>query len=175
LKRSFEEVQTPHGTVDNLYRAQSLRPHTMLAHDILYRSVLHHPGNSLPPWFLECVAVYTSLLNRCTYALTHHAANMRRLLGDEKRFLDLLEAVKTGELTGVFSAKEEALLGYTEKLTFSPADIESEDVEALRRAGAADGEILEVNQVCACFNYANRVINGLGVTLGDDVIGYYTE
>ena len=81
LKRSFEEVQTPHGTVDNVYRAQSLRPHTMLAHDILYRSVLHHPGNSLPPWFLECVAVYTSLLNRCTYALTHHTTNLRRLLG----------------------------------------------------------------------------------------------
>jgi len=50
-----------------------------------------------------------------------------------------------------------------------------DDVAALRVAGCSDGEILEVNQVCAYFNYSNRLLNGLGVTTEGDVIGYYTD
>ena len=49
------------------------------------------------------------------------------------------------------------------------------DVEALRAAGATDGEILETNQVCCYFNYVNRSLNGLGVTLAGDVVGYYAD
>jgi alkylhydroperoxidase family enzyme len=48
------------------------------------------------------------------------------------------------------------------------------DIEDLHAAGAEDGEILEVNQVCAYFNYSNRLLNGLGVTTQGDVIGYYS-
>jgi alkylhydroperoxidase family enzyme len=44
-------------------------------------------------------------------------------------------------------------------------------VDVLRRAGATDGEILEANQVVSYFNYANRVLNGLGVTTEGDVLG----
>ena len=33
---------------------------------------------------------------------------------------------------------------------------------ALREAGWDDGEILEINQVCAYFAYANRTVLGLG-------------
>jgi len=51
--------------------------------------------------------------------------------------------------------------------------MEKTDVDALRTAGCDDGEILEVNQVCAYFNYSNRLLNGLGVTTEGDVIGYY--
>ena len=47
------------------------------------------------------------------------------------------------------------------------------DIERLREAGADDGEILEVNQVCAYFNYSNRILNGLGVITRGDVVGYY--
>ena len=49
------------------------------------------------------------------------------------------------------------------------------DIVALLAAGADDGEILEVNQVCAYFNYSNRILNGLGVTTKGDIIGYYRE
>ena len=49
------------------------------------------------------------------------------------------------------------------------------DVVALRAEGSDDGEILEVNQVCAYFNYSNRLLNGLGVSTEGDVIGYYRD
>ena len=37
------------------------------------------------------------------------------------------------------------------------------------------GEILEVNQVCAYFNYSNRLLNGLGVSMDGDSVGYYQD
>jgi len=60
LLEMYELVKTPHGTVDNVMRAHSLRPHTMKGHVTLYRSVLHHPDNTVPFWFLEVVASYTA-------------------------------------------------------------------------------------------------------------------
>ena len=64
---------------------------------------------------------------------------------------------------------------YTEKLTISPGKVEATDVEDAKSEGATEGEILEVNQVCAYFCYSNRTINGLGVTLTGDTVGYYKE
>ena len=173
LREIYDEVKSPHGTVDNVYLAHSLRPHTLRAHDQLYRSVLHDGDNTLPAWFLEVVSVYTSLLNGCDYAVTHHFANVRRLLQDEARSAKVFEALRRARPQEAFAGKELALLQYTEKLTLKPASVRRADIEGLRESGADDGQILEVNQVCACFNYANRLLSGLGVGLGEDTIGYY--
>jgi uncharacterized peroxidase-related enzyme len=175
LKQAYDKVRTPHGTVDNVMRVHSLRPHTMEGHLALYRSVLHHPDNKLPLWFLECVAVATSLLNRCDYSFAHHWTNARNLVGDEARAAEILQALRDDRPERVFAGKELALLRYARKLTRSPGDLERADVEACREAGADDGEVLEVNQVCAYFNYSNRVLNGLGVDTEGDTVGYYTE
>jgi alkylhydroperoxidase family enzyme len=51
--------------------------------------------------------------------------------------------------------------------------MEKSDADLLRNAGCDDGEILEVNQVVAYFNYSNRLLNGLGVTTEGDAVGYY--
>ena len=65
-----------------------------------------------------------------------------------------------------------ALLEYTEKLTRTPNAIEKSDVDALRAAGWDDRSITDAAQVCAYFNYINRIAEGLGVDdeewLGDD-------
>jgi alkylhydroperoxidase family enzyme len=58
------------------------------------------------------------------------------------------------------------------KLTLEPQKMEEADVEAARAAGASDAEIFEANQVCAYFNYSNRLLNGLGVTTQGDILGY---
>ncbi len=173
VQEMFDLVRTPHGTVDNVMRVHSLRPHTMQGHVSLYRSVLHNPDNTLPFWFLEVVASYTSILNRCSYSLTHHFTNVRRLLGDETRADAIYAALESDRLEAEFAGKELALLRYAGKLTVAVGEMASGDYAALRAAGCDDGEILEVNQVCAYFNYSNRLLNGLGVTTQGDVIGYY--
>ena len=175
LKEAYDLAKTPAGTVDNVMRIHSHRPHTMVGHLTLYRSVLHHQDNTLPLWFLEAVGVFTSLLNNCEYSFKHHCTNMRRLLEDDERFASIETALRGQAPEAAFSGKELALMRYTEKLTISPGKVEAADVEAAKSAGATDGEILEVNQVCAYFCYSNRTINGLGVTLAGDSVGYYKE
>ncbi len=175
LRELYERVTTPHGTVDNVMRAHSLRPETMEGHLVLYRSVLHNPANTLPFWFLEVVASYASMTNRCAYSLTHHWANARRLIRDEARAEAIHAALAAARPQDAFDGKERALLDYARKLTAQVGDMVAADVAALRAAGCDDGEILEVNQVCAYFNYSNRLLNGLGVTTEGDVIGYYKD
>lgn len=175
LAQAYEKVKTPHGTVDNVMKAHSLRPHTMEGHVTLYRSVLHNPDNTLPFWFLEVVASYVSMLNRCDYSLTHHFANAKRLMDDPARAEAVRLALLDRAPERVFEGRELALLRYAGKLTTDVAHMVKADVDALRAEGCDDGQILEVNQVCAYFNYSNRLLNGLGVTTEGDVIGYYKD
>ncbi len=166
-------ARTPHGTVDNVMRVHSLRPETLEGHVVLYRSVLHNEANTLPFWFLEAVATYVSLTNRCHYSTTHHAANMRRLMDDATKAEAAYAALACGHPEIAFAGKELALLEYARKLTAEVGDMCAEDIQILRDHDVEDGEILEVNQVCAYFNYSNRLLNGLGVTTDGDTVGYY--
>ncbi len=173
LKAMLDTARTPHGTVDTVMRVHSLRPATMEGHVTLYRSVLHSDDNVLPFWFLEVVASYTSILNDCTYSLTHHFMNVRNLLKDQPRSDRIFTALKAHRPEDEFDGKELALLRYAAKLTTNVGKMVTSDFEALKIAGCEDGEILEVNQVCAYFNYSNRLLNGLGCTTEGDVVGYY--
>jgi uncharacterized peroxidase-related enzyme len=175
LHELYERVKTPHGTIDNVMKVHSLRPHTMAGHLALYKSVLHDPGNTMPLWFLETVAAYVSMTNNCAYSLAHHWRNAAALIGDAKRAASILGALEADRPGDAFSGKELALLHYARKLTAEVGAMARADIESLRAAGADDGEILEVNQVCAYFNYSNRLLNGLGVTTEGDSIGYYNE
>ena len=91
---------------------------------------------------------------------------------DQPRADAIFRALKAGRPEEVFADKELALLRYVRSLTVSPQTARREDIEALRAEGASDGEILEANQVCAYFNYSNRLLNGLGVTTAGDALGY---
>ena len=75
----------------------------------------------------------------------------------------------------VLQGKDLALMRYAGKLTKTPGEMVAEDVLFAKREGASDEEILEVNQVCAYFNYSNRTLNGLGVSTEGDIIGYYQK
>lgn len=171
----YELVKTPHGTVDNVMRAHSLRPHTMKGHVTLYRSVLHHENNTLPFWFLEVVASYTSFLNNCSYSFSHHFTNAVNLINDQEKSDKIMAAFEARQPEQVFSGKELAFLQYTEALTVNVASIERAIFDQMKAVGCDDGEILEVNQVVAYFSYSNRLLNGLGVTTEGDTVGFYKE
>jgi alkylhydroperoxidase family enzyme len=85
------------------------------------------------------------------------------------------DALLNDRTDDVFKGKELALLGYARNLTLDPASLTAASIDALREAGASDGEILEVNQVAGYFAYANRVVLGLGVTLDGEVRAEQTE
>ena len=137
----------------------------------LYKSVLHHRGNCLPKWLLETIGIYVSLLNGCGYCVEHHRAGLSRLLKDEARVAAIRAALETDSWTGIFEPGEIAILEYVGQLTRAPAQVAETSIEALRRSGLDDGEILEVNQVASYFAYVNRTVLGLGVTTDGDILG----
>jgi uncharacterized peroxidase-related enzyme len=175
LRETYEKVTSPHGTVDNVMKVHSLQPKTMLGHLAVYKSILHNPDMTLPVWFLEVIASYTSMINSCDYSLTHHFSNARHLIGDDECADRVYAALKEGRPESEFEGKELALLNYAAKLTRDVGKMSESDFRSAIDAGATDREILEVNQVVAYFNYSNRVLNGLGATTAGDVVGYYGE
>jgi len=172
LRQLYDRVKGPGDKIDNVMKIHSLRPHTMEGHSALYKSVLHHTGNTMPVWFLECLGIYTSLANKCDYSVAHHFAGLTRLLKDEARAQTIYKALATAAPEKVFEGARLALLRYVRKLTLEPQAMVEADIAAMRAAGASDAEIFEANQVCAYFNYSNRLLNGLGVTTKGDVLGY---
>jgi len=56
-----------------------------------------------------------------------------------------------------------ALLEYCVRLTLAPAKCSEFDVVSLRGHGYSDEAISDAVQVCAYFNYMNRIADGLGV------------
>lgn len=180
LKAALDEARTPHGTVDNVMRVHALRPSTMRGHVRLYRAVLHDEANTLPMWLQETLASYVSALNDCAYSFANHWANARHLilneLAEDAAFADGAEAaIKADRPEQAFDGAALAMLRYAKKLTKTPGDMAESDLDAMRDHGVDDGEILEVNQIVGYFNYVNRLLNGLGVTLEGDVIGYYRD
>ncbi len=172
LKTLYDRVSGPDNTVDNIMMTHSLRPHSMEGHMALYKNVLHHSGNKIPKWFLEVLGVWVSALNRCGYCVEHHFSGLQRLLGDSARgdaIRAAIEARRPGDAP--LDAAQIVAMGYARKLTEAPADLLEADVIALRDAGWDDGEILEINQVCAYFSYANRTVLGLGCSTDGDVLG----
>lgn len=174
LLEVLDLARTPHGTVDNVMRVHSLRPATMRGHVELYRAALHNDANTLPTWLQETISSYVSILNKCDYSLANHWANARHLIGDEEKANKIEQALQNHNPREFFEGAELALLNYAEKLTLSPGKMCAADIEDMRDAGLDDGQILEANQIIGYFNYANRCLNGLGVTTSGDIVGYYS-
>lgn len=172
LKKIYDKVTGPNGQVDNVLQIHSLRPHTLEGHMSLYKTVLHHPRNELPKWFLEAIGVLVSLLNDCSYCAKHHAAGMKRLLAkDPEKYEACVEQLHRDHPAEPFTEAEQAALEYARKLTLAPGFVEDCDLQPMREAGYGDGEIFEVNQVASYFAYANRTVTGLGVHTEGEELG----
>lgn len=170
LKKLYQQVAAPDGSVDQILQAHSLRPHTLSGHMALYKNALHHSGNSVPKWFLELLGVYVSLLNQCAYCVAHHFEGLKRLLKDDDHAYRMLDNLRANQLEPFEKSQQLALI-YTRTLTETPSKVSESLVEDLRSAGWQDGEILEINQVVSYFAYANRTVLGLGCSHKDETLG----
>ncbi|WP_444995578.1 carboxymuconolactone decarboxylase family protein [Aliikangiella sp. IMCC44359] len=171
LLKLYQRVAGPDNNVDNILMSHSLRPHTLEGHMALYKNVLHHNANQLEKHWLEAIGVYVSLLNQCEYCVEHHYQGYARLINDNERAQKVRQAMERGQLSQVFQANEITLFEYAKKLTLTPTQLTENDINIMREAGYDDGCILEINQVAAYFNYANRTVLGLGVATAGDILG----
>jgi AhpD family alkylhydroperoxidase len=135
LKQLYDRIKGPGNTVDNIMMAHSLRPHGMEGHMALYKNVLHHYANTVPPWFLETLGVYVSALNGCAYCVDHHSAGLKRLLKDDARHDALHAALVADTPETVLDGRDLAAVRYARLLTRDPAAVTETAIAALRDAG----------------------------------------
>ena len=77
----------------------------------------------------------------------------------------MTQAVLADWRTAPIDDKLKAMLGYLEKLTLSPADIQPADVAALTAAGIEKQAMLEAIYVCALFNMIDRIADALNFAI----------
>jgi len=93
--------------------------------------------------------------------VVHHGRGLRRLLKDD----ELFDAISADWRKAGLSEKREAMLSFAVKLTHTPGDMTPDDTVALRSAGFSDRDILDIVEVTAYYAYANRVADGLGISI----------
>lgn len=173
LQTVYDQVLSPNGQLDNLYRGFSLSSQTILPADDLYKAVLHHDNNVLSKCFAEQIGTYVAVMAGCDYAKAHHGQNFVALSHNSDQAHQTIAALTTGRLEACGTEKEVLVLKYVRKLCLHPADTAESDIQTLRSAGWTDTEISEIVQVVAMFSYFVRVINGTGITLGNEKPGLY--
>jgi len=95
--------------------------------------------------------------------VTHHRRGLRRLLRDD----DLAQRIEDDFESAGLSDKRLAMLRYALKLTNDPGSMVESDIEAMRRLGFSDTDILHVAEVTGYYAYTNRIAAGLGIPLED--------
>mgnify|MGYP005667604303 FL=1 len=172
VKTLYDRVKGPDNNVDNIMMMHSLRPHSMEAHMTMYKYVLHHTGNNIPKWCLETLGVWVSRLNDCDYCVEHHFSGLTRLLSDDAKSASIRQAIEARNIDlAPLNDAQKVAMEYARQVTRDPGGMQEHIVHQLRDAGYSDGEVLEINQVTAYFNYANRTVLGLGCSIDGDIVG----
>lgn len=160
LKALYAEVRRRRGRVSNVMKVHSLDPESMRLHLDLYLHLMFGKS-TLTRAQREMIAVVVSETNGCRYCVTHHGEALLAHVHDKA----LLEGLKRNLESSNLTNKDFAMLRYAVKLTRSPGEVSEKDLEELWRNGLTDEEILRVNLITSYFNFANRVVSGLGVPL----------
>ena len=74
----------------------------------------------------------------------------------------MVAAVLKDWRTAPVNERVRSILGFLEKLTVSPAEVEQRDIEPMRSAGLSDKAIEEAIYVCFLFSVMDRLADALG-------------
>ncbi len=80
-----------------------------------------------------------------------------------------MDALLENPETAPLDEPTQALVRYAETLTRHPSKTGPEDIERLRSAGFSDAAIHDAAQTIGYFNYINRIAEGLGVDLEEEM------
>ncbi len=88
-----------------------------------------------------------------------HENDLRSVVESDAQRRAVQEDYRAAGLT----PREVALLDFAVKLTQSPSGLRKDDLDALRRHGLTDAQIVDAVHCISYFNFINRVLDGLGV------------
>src|SRR5437773_2149473 len=88
-----------------------------------------------------------------------HEKDLRSAVPSEEQ----ARAVQEDYCSAGLPPRETALLDFAVKLTRSPWVMSRDDLDALRRHGFSDEQLVDAVHCIGYFNFINRVLDGLGV------------
>ncbi|HEX9356735.1 MAG TPA: peroxidase-related enzyme [Streptosporangiaceae bacterium] len=112
----------------------------------------------------ELIAAYVSGLNACRYCHGVHTATAQVFGMPE----DTMSALLADIGTALVPERMKPLLRYVGKLTLTPAKTTPRDAGAVLAAGFQEQALHDAVAVCGLFNMMNRLVEGLGITAGED-------
>lgn len=160
LKIYYKKYGDPFEGVPNILKALSLNPESLRHHYDLFKH-LTTGKSGLSRMQREMIGIVVAKSNGCDYCLRHHKKSLYQLTKNPF----LIGAVEEDFHGADIPQKDIAMLEYAAKLTARPSAVEKKDIDELRKAGFKDVDILDIAQVTAYYNYADRIAAGLGVEL----------
>jgi uncharacterized peroxidase-related enzyme len=153
----FAAARKMFGFIPNFYVAQTLRPDLIEAQSQLVGALLIHEG-SLSRRQKEYIFLVCSAANLSTYCVTAHCEIIRALglKGPEP------ERIAVDHLHSDISIPDKQLLNFALKLNRDAQRIGPGDIDALRKYGFSDAQILEAILTAGLAKFANLVSAGLG-------------
>jgi uncharacterized peroxidase-related enzyme len=164
LKEIYDDILQKRGKLAEVHQIQSLNPETILQHMELYMGIMFSKS-PLSRAEREMIAVVVSAANNCAYCQHHHGSALNQYWKDDQKVLDLRKDYSSLNL----SSREYVLCSYAKNLTLHPQKFEGKNnLNDLKEAGLDDRTILDATLVISYFNFVNRMVLSLGVTLEDD-------
>jgi len=171
LKEIYDDVIKRRGKLGELLKVQSLNPESLLNHTDLYVTVMYS-RSPLLRYQRELIAIVVSVANKCGYCVEHHSIALNHFWKDQKKVEQLAEDFTKAGL----SEADTALAKYAYDLTVNPTTIKKEEhIDRMKNLGLDDRSILDAALIISYFNFANRMILGLGVELEEEAGGYNYE
>jgi uncharacterized peroxidase-related enzyme len=153
----FASARKMFGFVPNFFAAQTLRPDLIEAQSQLVGALLIHEG-SLSRKQKEYIFLVCSAANLSTYCVTAHCEMIRALglKGPEP------ERIAIDHLHTDIPIADKQLLNFVLKLNRDAQRVGAGDIDALRKFGFTDDQILEAVLMTGLAKFANLVSAGLG-------------
>jgi uncharacterized peroxidase-related enzyme len=157
-RKLFAKANEVIGFVPNVFRTYAWRPERFRAWFAHFKSVMEEtPGLSARE--REMISVTVSQVNHCLYCLVAHGAALRDLSEDRVDADRLTLDYRRADLT----PRQRAMLDFVVKVTVEPVNCEESDLDALRAHGFSDGDIWDVIEVAAMYNFTNRLATATGM------------
>ncbi len=148
------------GATPTLFQTMAHRPELLLTFSNVHKELW--TGGVLDPKTKALAALRAAAVNNCRYSLSLNAAAARSAgLGAEQ------VAALSGDnwqASGLFDARETAVLRLTEKLTRAPGSVTDEEITALRK-WFGDAHLVELHILIGAENLLHRVALGLAIEL----------
>ena len=160
LYEALERVRGE-GRVSNLFKAYSAFP--ALGRANFERLMVLLTQGNLSVKFKEGVMTALAEVNRCDYCVSFHATAMRNAGADEE---EVQAALSFDPARMGLNEKEQALFDFALRANGDPHSMTLEDIEALRKHGASDSDIIETLETVNTGNSFN-LING-ALNIGPD-------